>query len=342
MGQERKLTSEDYSFEARWGVAALDEGVTPIPNVVLNHYAEVGLSSNQAMFVVHCFQYKWTAADPYPSFGTIAKKMGVSRRQVRSYAKELEGMKFNGKPYLRRIYRTKEDGSPDTSILNFEGLLEVCINATEARKPDPEPTSGGLGRILPKGVRKNSSDKEKAVEKEKTTDSAPGKPVGDHQEPKEQKDRLSANSDLIERANNLGYHNIACEISRFGREYVEEKISLTEKAVEDGKAKNPACFLNAALRNDFRTEKEATDKTPVPQTEEETESPVRKVLLSIPRREKEKILDEAEMSLSDRERDELYRGFVSKGGLSGAIKEVWNFAIMQVLMTRGYLGGATG
>ena len=73
-----------YKIAVRFGDAVLQAGFTSVPNLVLNHYAQLGISPAEMMFTIHVWQYWWTGKDPYPSLNAVADKMSVTRRQVRN------------------------------------------------------------------------------------------------------------------------------------------------------------------------------------------------------------------------------------------------------------------
>ncbi len=84
-----KTNEQDYSIVVRFGDAVLEAGHTSIPNLVLNHYAELGVTPGELVFALVCWQFKWGNRDPFPSLGTIATRMGLGRRQARRYAQGL-------------------------------------------------------------------------------------------------------------------------------------------------------------------------------------------------------------------------------------------------------------
>src|SRR5215210_2357753 len=79
-----------YAIVARWGDELLDDGFTVIPNLIMKHYAKLGISPSEMMLVAHIVQYQWTEKNPYPSLKGIAERMGLSRRQVNNYIKSLK------------------------------------------------------------------------------------------------------------------------------------------------------------------------------------------------------------------------------------------------------------
>ncbi|MFQ6032639.1 MAG: hypothetical protein ACE5K2_06935, partial [Candidatus Zixiibacteriota bacterium] len=190
------------------------------------------------------------------------------------------------------------------NILNFNGLLKACVAASQAN-------SGGIGHGCPGGDRTPVSDKEEAeCTKKKQTDSAPSKAGAVLQEPPQDKDCLSAPCDsLKEKAHDFGYRNIDAEIQRYGEDYVSEKIQFVGNLMAEGKVHNPAAFLNSALHHNYRTDEKADLREAEPQPEERADTPLKKLWYSLSEEQKAEIEAEAEMRLSDRERDELYKGF---------------------------------
>jgi len=106
----------DYekSFRATWSQALEKYGYTQVANRFLEYYHKLGITQEEAMFVIHCVKYKWTIESPYPSLATIAKAMGISRNSVQRYARSLQN-----KGLIKRIRR---EGAP--SKINIEPLIK--------------------------------------------------------------------------------------------------------------------------------------------------------------------------------------------------------------------------
>lgn len=109
--------SDNYekSFRSRWSEGLQKDGFTLIANAFLRNYYRIGITIEEAMFIIHCFEYKWTVRSPYPSLKTISKEMGMSRNTVQRYARSLEN-----KGYLKRIM---QKGAP--SEINLEPLIKT-------------------------------------------------------------------------------------------------------------------------------------------------------------------------------------------------------------------------
>src|SRR5262249_31395242 len=52
------------------------------------------LTSSEALFVIHLMDFKWGEDAPFPSYKVLAKRMGVSEKQVRRQAQSLEVKKY--------------------------------------------------------------------------------------------------------------------------------------------------------------------------------------------------------------------------------------------------------
>jgi len=87
-------TTTEYRISVRFGDDLLQTGFTAIPNLVLDHYTELGISPLEMMFIIHIWQYWWTEKDPYPSLKTIATKMKVDRRTTQRYVESLKQKKL--------------------------------------------------------------------------------------------------------------------------------------------------------------------------------------------------------------------------------------------------------
>ena len=59
------------------------------------------LSAGEVLFVLHLMEYKWDERAPFPSYKTLARRMGISDKMARRHAQSLEA-----KRYLRRVART--------------------------------------------------------------------------------------------------------------------------------------------------------------------------------------------------------------------------------------------
>ncbi len=95
---ENAETTTNSKLARRWGghhgLFDQPEGWVGVPDSFLRHFAKGtffgGLTNGQAMFILQLMTFKWTERAPYPSYGKIAARMGISDKMVRRYAAELE------------------------------------------------------------------------------------------------------------------------------------------------------------------------------------------------------------------------------------------------------------
>jgi hypothetical protein len=153
---EGPTTRSDHRISVRFGDAILEAGHTAVPNLVLNSYCRLGITPGEMLFVIHIWQHWWTERDPYPSLGTIAARMGISRRQARNHASSLKT-----KGYLRVNERTAAGRGQLSSEYDFAPLLQAVANLD-----DGTPGNDSSG-----GPRKGSSSEEEKAQEDTMQDS---------------------------------------------------------------------------------------------------------------------------------------------------------------------------
>jgi hypothetical protein len=119
----------------RWGgqesLFARPEGWVGVPDSFLRLYARLkpyALTVGETMFVLELMAYKWSETAPFPSYKSLAARMGVTDKMVRRYAANLEG-----KGYLQREARI---GS--TNTFNLNRLFAALAAALEEEKKLPK------------------------------------------------------------------------------------------------------------------------------------------------------------------------------------------------------------
>ncbi len=79
----------DPRITAYFGDAVLRAGFMPIPHLFMRHYRRLGLSSNQAMFLMQVMESAWDLADPPRTVGDLARRMDIDPRTIRKYSEEV-------------------------------------------------------------------------------------------------------------------------------------------------------------------------------------------------------------------------------------------------------------
>lgn len=115
------------SAAARWGgnQELFNDGFVVVPHRFLHHYASLNpaLTSGEALFVLHLMTFKWDRELPYPTYKTLAQRMGITDKMARRYAQALDR-----KGYLRRHYQTKAANRFDLTGL-FEALSKTPLRS---------------------------------------------------------------------------------------------------------------------------------------------------------------------------------------------------------------------
>ena len=78
----------DPRLTTYFGDATLQAGFLPLPNLFLRHYAEIGLSGKQVMFVVQLMATTSDLGSPPTTLSDIAGRMGIARRTAQSISVE--------------------------------------------------------------------------------------------------------------------------------------------------------------------------------------------------------------------------------------------------------------
>jgi DNA-binding MarR family transcriptional regulator len=132
-----KEQKPERSLIARWEHEGLfDKGFLGVPARFFELYSRLRpypLTPGEALFVLQLMTYKWSSADPYPSYQTIAERMGVSDKMVRRYAQGLVTKK-----YLRRRRRANQ-----TNLFDLTGFFDALLKAVADARVDEEAQKGG-------------------------------------------------------------------------------------------------------------------------------------------------------------------------------------------------------
>jgi hypothetical protein len=90
-----------------------NSGFTPVANAFLTTYAELNITPDEAIFIIHYLSYKWTTGSE-PSIPQIAKLMGKHHSNAQKHVRSMEE-----KGLLKRVAQL---GKP--SVLDFSAMFE--------------------------------------------------------------------------------------------------------------------------------------------------------------------------------------------------------------------------
>ena len=134
----------DTSIEARFeGHEIIEHGMAQIPNLLLLHYYDLGLSDGQYTILSHIIARKWTKEAPYPTLTGLKMSTNVDTR--RRYVRDL---RQKGLLFTTRRYWTAKDllknplahpGKVRSNLWYLSSLLHnlVCIHRWVELGKDP-------------------------------------------------------------------------------------------------------------------------------------------------------------------------------------------------------------
>lgn len=108
--KKRPLT--DNRFVSKWSEKILEHGFTAVPNLLLRHRADLGLTPTECLVIIAIDSFRWTNQYPWPSLEALSKRSGFSTRTVSRTVTNLERMRI-----LKRIKRKGTTNCYDLSPL---------------------------------------------------------------------------------------------------------------------------------------------------------------------------------------------------------------------------------
>lgn len=126
---------DQSAFSKRWGARVADHGFTMVPHMFFALQAELGLTCQQAMVLLHLLNHWWTTTNglPWPSKRTLANRLSLSERQVQRILTDLER-----EGLIARCSRYYESGGQKSNAYDMSGLVsrlkELEPNFREVRE----------------------------------------------------------------------------------------------------------------------------------------------------------------------------------------------------------------
>lgn len=141
------MSEFDPRITAYFGDAVLHAGFVAVPHLFLRHYRQIGLSSNQAMFLLQVMESTWDLAAPPRTTGDLAKRMGVDKRTIRKYSEEIVD--------LGLLVLYDQFDANGAQIENGYDLSPLFARLAELA-PEPTP-QGSVARRMPRARRGDGS-----------------------------------------------------------------------------------------------------------------------------------------------------------------------------------------
>jgi AraC-like DNA-binding protein len=173
--QQQAGTVERIS--SRWGIPEYDQGFTPIPESVLRYHAQLGVTGHLFAVVIHLASFKWERDNSaaYPSYETLAQRVGVTKSYLSKLIHRLEG---SGMIVTTR--RTTAGGRIVRTEYSLEPFARACHRLmAEARDGFLKETVGfppGNPEGFPQDTNEQSVQRTSKYEKNPPTPQRPASP----------------------------------------------------------------------------------------------------------------------------------------------------------------------
>lgn len=142
-GVKKKKETAEQTISAKWGadVAGICKqkgtgvgGFIPVPRSFLRLYSRLGISPQAAMAALHIIDSKWDHRKPWATAETIARRMGKSTSQVKTYLAQLHKVGLK-KTYDRKSRKYTFDCTEFFDKIATAALAHI---AEEAQKKQRE------------------------------------------------------------------------------------------------------------------------------------------------------------------------------------------------------------
>jgi hypothetical protein len=127
---------KNSGLREKFGEELMQGGFTSLPNLMMNLYAALGITSPEMMFILQMWTHWYEKQeDMHPALTTIALRMNVSRRQAGRYVQSLKTKSYHdpdtgyqSQPYVQVHERYAQDaGSQLSNQYNFSGFLDALL-----------------------------------------------------------------------------------------------------------------------------------------------------------------------------------------------------------------------
>jgi len=136
----RSATPMDTVLTRKWTAAVIAHGYTAVPDLLLSHMSQLGLTPTELVLLLQLLRYWWTAEHlPFPSKRKLAQAMGCSEKNVQKVMKGLEARGF-----VVRVQRRRAADRSDSNIYCLDPLVgklravvASCQRSQNQIEPDP-------------------------------------------------------------------------------------------------------------------------------------------------------------------------------------------------------------
>lgn len=86
--------STNSSFSDKWSPAIAAKNFTQVPNLLIEHLADLGITPSEMVVITSLLYFKWTDRMPYPSAKTLSNMTGLSVHTIRTNLRRLQKKKL--------------------------------------------------------------------------------------------------------------------------------------------------------------------------------------------------------------------------------------------------------
>lgn len=109
------------TLDAKWGYTIMSGGYTAVPDVLLAHMGELGLSPTEMVVLLQILRFWWAPGRwPFPSKSTLAWSIGLTEKNIQ----KVIGRLVKG-GYLTRIERRSAQDRSQSNCYDLSPLIRM-------------------------------------------------------------------------------------------------------------------------------------------------------------------------------------------------------------------------
>lgn len=137
--KKSKAAREIGENERKWGSTTHSFGWTYVPNLLLEHQAELGLQPIHLNIILSIMKHWWQRDSlPWPTVSTVANSIGRSRNLVQKRIAELEELGLIKRNFRKDARKEKQSLSNE---YDFTGLVSTIATIAKRRQKAREAVS---------------------------------------------------------------------------------------------------------------------------------------------------------------------------------------------------------
>lgn len=119
-----KTVKTNYAFANKWTPRIAQKGYAALPNLLIEHQADLGITPSEMAVVIGLLAKKWSKSNPYPSVKTLSRQSGLAANTVRNQLRRLER-----KGLIKRQFRQGASSEYD-----FAPMVERLESYTQSKQ----------------------------------------------------------------------------------------------------------------------------------------------------------------------------------------------------------------